>query len=157
MKKTYRIIGTVVLFINILFNITGCRMVESYKEFVVKNGCNSDDYFTFEQLYCEVDEHFTAEQLDFARIGDVLIIPEIKEIDHGKYVIYVSLYSKEENQKIVIKNVSMREGDKSLFNYELNEKMLFEKNEQGLEEGWIEAGTFTNEIVEVADGNNNAK
>lgn len=105
-----------------------------------------------EQLYCEVEEHFTAEQLDFARIEDVLIIPEIKEIDHGKYVIYVSVYSKVENKKILIENVSMREGDKSLFNYELNEKILFEKNEQGVEEGWIEAGTFTDEIVEVADG-----
>lgn len=152
MKKTYRIIGTVMLLMAILFNTTGCRMVDSYKEFVVKNGCDTDDYLTFDQLYREAEGHFTAGKLDFARIEDVLIIPEVKEIDHGKYIVYVSVYSKAENKKITIKNVSMREGDKSFLNYELNEKILFEKNEQGIEEGWIEAGTFTDGMLKVADG-----
>lgn len=46
----------------------------------------------------------------------------------------------------------MKEGDTTLFNYQLNEKILLKNNEQGLAEGDIEAGTFTNEVVEMEDG-----
>lgn len=71
-------------------------MEESYKKFNIANIIGHS-----------VEDYVSSDSMEFARIKDITIIPKIKEIRHGEYIIYVSAYSKEEaeyehNQKIVL-------------------------------------------------------
>lgn len=131
----------IMLLAEILFCLTACRMEESYKKFVIKNVSDRKN-----------EDYYNSEKSDFARIKGVLIIPEIKEIKHGEYCIYISAYSEVKNEKITIKKISIKEDEELLLTYNLNENILIEEENQGIFEGWIEGGIFSDDTIKVVDG-----
>ena len=129
------------LSISMLLGLCSCSMKESYKEFYIKNITDNLN-----------EDYFTSEKFAFARLQDVVIIPEIKEVSHGEYVIYVSVYSKNGKESVQIKNIIFKEQEIVLLNSELGEEIEFEENTESIYEGWIIGGTFTEEILKKADG-----
>ena len=141
MKKGIRSVMIIMLSIGMILGLCSCRTEESYKEFNIKNITGSVN-----------DNYFTSEEFSFARIQDVVIIPEIKTINHGEYIIYISAYSKNGKESVQIKNVIFKEEETVLLNNELGNKIEFEQNTNSIYEGWINGGTFTEESLNVADG-----
>lgn len=136
--------GGIIIFMlltSIVLGMTGCKMVESYKEFYIENISDTHD-----------ENYFTSEKLEFAKLENVVFIPEIKEIDYGEYIIYLSAYSETGTENIVVKNVILKENKDDLLNYELNKDIQFEKTPEGIYEGWIDGGIFTEDAIEIADG-----
>lgn len=131
----------IMLSISMLLGLCSCRMSESYKEFNINNITDNLN-----------EDFFTSEKFAFARFQNVVIIPEIKAINHGEYVIYLSIYSKNGNERVQIKNVIFKEKESVLLNRELGEKIEFEKNADSIYEGWIDGGTFTEDNSKVVDG-----
>lgn len=133
----------VMLSIGMILCLNSCSMKESYKEFNIKNITANIN-----------DTYFTSEEYSFARIKDVVIIPEIKAINHKEYVIYITAYSKSGKETVKIKNVIFKEKDTVLLNNELGEIIKFEQNTNSLYEGWIKGVIFTEESLKVEDGKN---
>lgn len=131
----------VMLIISLLVVLCSCRIEESYKEFNIKNISNNLN-----------DNYFESNDFDFAKFENVLYIPEIKEVHHGEYIIYISAYSELGTEQIKVKNVVLKEKEGALLEYELNKKILLEENTDSIYEGWIDAGTFTKEEIEITDG-----
>ncbi|MBE6635012.1 MAG: hypothetical protein E7617_02255 [Ruminococcaceae bacterium] len=143
MKKELRIVMILLLSIGIILNLCSCpcHLAESYKEFNIKN------------ITGDVNEnYFTSEEFAFARIQNVVIIPQVKAINHGVYVVYVDAYSKSGKETVIIKNVLFKENETVLFKNELGNTIEFEQNTNSIYEGYINGGTFTEESVQVADG-----
>ena len=124
-----------------ILGLCSCRMEESYKEFDIKNTTGSVN-----------ENYFTSEDFSFARIQNVVIIPEVKAINHEEYIIYISAYSKSGKENVQIKNVTIKEKETVLLKNELGNKIEFEQNSNSIYEGWIDGGTFTEEMLKVADG-----
>lgn len=141
MKNIYRKIGMSVLLITVLLSIMGCEMVESYKEFNIKN---ITDYLE--------EDYFNSDNFGFAKVENVVFIPEIKEIHHGEYIIYISAYSETGEEKIKIKNIIMSDSESVLLNHELNKNIVFKENANAVFEGWVDGGTFTEDDIEIKDG-----
>lgn len=141
MKKELRSVMIIMLSIGMILGLCSCRMKESYKEYNIKNITGSVN-----------DNYFTSEDFSFARIQNVVIIPEVKTINHEEYIIYISAYSKSGKETVQIKNVIFKERESVLLNYELGNKIVFEQNANSIYEGWIDGGTFTEETLKVADG-----
>ena len=129
------------LFFSTLLHLCSCRMEESYKEFYIKNITDNVN-----------ENYFNSDKFDFAKIEKVVLIPEIKAINHGEYIIYISAYSEVGTENIVVKNVILKEDKDDLLNYELNKDIQFKKTPEGMYEGWIDGGTFTEDAIEIADG-----
>ena len=87
-----------------LLGLSSCRLEDSYKEFFVKGISDNNK------------EYFTSEEFDFARLEDVIIIPTIKEINHGKYRIFVSAYSEKGEGTVNIEKVTIKESNTDLIN-----------------------------------------
>lgn len=141
MKKELRSVMIIMLSIGMILGLCSCRMKESYKEFNIKNITGSVN-----------DNYFTSEDFSFARIQNVVIIPEVKAINHEEYIIYISAYSKSGKEIVQIKNVIFKEKETVLLNNELGNKIEFEQNANSIYEGWIDGGTFTEETLKVEDG-----
>ena len=141
MKKELRSVMIIMLSIGMILGLCSCGMKESYKEFNIKSITGSVN-----------DNYFTSEDFSFARIQNVVIIPEVKAINHEEYIIYISAYSKSGKEIVQIKNVIFKEKESVLLNNELGNKIEFEQNANSLYEGWIDGGTFTEETLKVADG-----
>ncbi len=124
-----------------ILGLCSCRMKDSYKVFNIKNITGSVN-----------DNYFTSEDFSFARIQNVVIIPEVKAINHEEYIIYISAYSKSGKEIVQIKNVIFKEKERVLLNNELGNRIEFEQNANSTYEGWIDGGTFTPETLKVADG-----
>ena len=131
----------IMLSISTLSGLCSCRMEESYKEFNVKNITDNLNA-----------NYFVSDKFDFAKVENVVIIPEIKEVNHGEYIIYISAYSETGTENIIVKNVILKEDKDDLLNHELNKEIQFEKNPDAIYEGWIDGSTFTEEEIEIADG-----
>ncbi len=131
----------IMLIIGVLSVLPSCRLKESYLEFNIKNVTNN-----------QTDDYFTSEELNFAKFENVVFIPEIKAVDHQNYKIYISAYSKSDEDKVTIKSVSLRDNDNILLSSQLGKEITFEKNDDAVYEGWIDGGTFTKQTVEIADG-----
>lgn len=141
MKKELRSVMIIMLSIGMILGLCSCRMKESYKEFNIKNITGSVN-----------DNYFTSEDFSFTRIQNVVIIPEVKAINHEEYIIYISAYSKSGKEIVQIKNVIFKEKESVLLNNELGNKIEFKQNANSIYEGWIDGGTFTEETLKVADG-----
>ena len=141
MKKALRSVMIIMLSIGMILGLCSCRMKESYKEFNIKNitGSVNDDYFT-------------SDDFSFARIQNVVIVPEVKAINHEEYIIYISAYSKSGKETVLIKNVIFKEKEIVLLNNELGNMIVFEQNANSIYDGWIDGGTFTEETLKVANG-----
>lgn len=142
MKKALKNIVIINLCISVLLGLCSCSLEESYKKFIIKN--------ITENLN---DDYFTSENFSFAKISDAVIIPEIREINHGEYIIYISAYSKNEKDIVRIKNLFLEQKESVLFSYKVNKEIELEKKEGNLYAGWTDGGTFTNNNLNVADGN----
>lgn len=141
MKKALRSVMIIMLSIGMLLGLCSCRMKESYKEFNIKNITGSVN-----------DNYFTSDDFSFARIQNVVIVPEVKAINHEEYIIYISAYSKSGKETVLIKNVIFKEKEIVLLNNELGNMIVFEQNANSIYDGWIDGGTFTEETLKVADG-----
>ena len=129
------------LSLSVLLSLCSCRMEESYKEFYI------------EKIADNVNEnYFESDKYDFAKIESVVFIPEIKAINHGEYIIYISAYSETGTEKLIVKNVILKENKNELLNYELNKEIQFDKTSEILYEGWVDGGTFTEGEIEISDG-----
>ena len=51
------------------------------------------------------------QKYDFAKIESVVFIPEIKAINHGEYIIYISAYSETGTENLIVKNVILKENE----------------------------------------------
>ena len=141
MKIALRSTIIIILSISMFLGLCSCRMKESYKEFNIKNITGNMD-----------EDYFTSENFAFARLQDVVIIPEIKAINHSEYIIYLSVYSKTGEEDVQINSVLFREKETVLLDRALNKIIEFEENSESIYEGWIDGGTFTGETLSVADG-----
>lgn len=141
MKKELMSLIGVILFIVMILGLCSCHMEESYKKFVFKNITGSVN-----------ENYFKSDEFSFTRIQNVVIIPEVKAINHEEYVIYISAYSKDGKETVQIKKVIFKEKDSIILNNELGCTIDFEKNTNSLYEGFVNGGIFTEESVEVADG-----
>lgn len=141
MKKELRSVMIIMLSIGMILGLCSCHMKESYKEFNIKNITGSVN-----------DNYFTSDDFSFARIQNVVIIPEVKAINHEEYIIYISAYSKSGKETVQIKNVIFKEKETVLLNNELGNKIVFEQNANSIYDGWIDGGTFTEETLKVTDG-----
>ena len=140
MKKELRSVMIIMLSIGMILGLCSCRMKESYKEFNIKNITGNVN-----------DNYFTSDDFSFARIQNVVIIPEVKAINHEEYIIYISAYSKSGKETVQIKNVIFKENETVLLNNELGNKIVFEQDANSIYDGWIDGGTFTEETLKVAD------
>ena len=131
----------VIVFVSLLLGICSCGLEESYKEFTIANITD-----------CDVNDYISSANLEFARISDITIIPEIKEIKHGEYLIYLSAYSEIETNCIIVKNLTMSVRDKVFLEHELNQKIVLEQSENNIYEGWIVGGSFTDNEVDILNG-----
>ena len=118
-----------------------CHMEESYKEFNIKNVTDNVN-----------EKYFTSEEFSFTRIQNVVIIPKVRAINHGEYIIYICAYSKTGKEIVQIKNVFLKEKETILWNNVLGCTIGFEKNTGSLYEGCVNGGTFTEESVKIANG-----
>ena len=150
MIKILNKVMIIALFVSLLLNLSSCFSEsciiafipqESYKEFRVKN-------ITYEVS----DDYFTSEEMSFARINNVVIIPEVKAITHEEYIIYVLAYSKSGNEIVQIRNVVFKEKEVVLFKNEVDEELEFEQFDKSIYKAWINGGIFTEESVIVASG-----
>lgn len=141
MTKTSRSVMIVILSISMLLGLCSCRMKESYKEFNIKNITDNLN-----------DDYFTSEKFSFARLQNVVIIPEVKAVNHGEYIVYISVYSKSGKERVQINNVIFKEKESVLLNHEIDKEIEFKENAETLYEGWIDGGTFTADSLKVADG-----
>lgn len=141
MENLIRRVMIVMLSISALLVLCSCRMEESYKEFIIKSITDNPD-----------KNYFTSDKFDFAKIGNVVIIPEIKEVNHGEYIIYISAYSETGTENITVKKIILKKDRDELLNHELNKKIKFNEDPNAIYEGWIDGCTFTSEEIEIADG-----
>lgn len=141
MNRFGRGITIVMIAISALLGLCSCRLEESYKEFIITNITD-----------CDVNDYISSANLEFARIGDITIIPEIKEVKHGEYLIYLSAYSGIETNCIIVKNLTMAVRDKVFLEHELNQKIVLEQSENNIYEGWIGGGSFTENEVDISNG-----
>lgn len=138
MKRSLKI-GMILLFIGILSGLCSCRMEESYKKLVIQGITDNTG-----------DDYYSSDKFNFAKVENIMIVPEIKEINHGEYIIYISAYSKRGTEKIKINKVILKEEDENILFYELNEEIQWEKKDD-IYEGWITGGLFTDKEVEIAN------
>lgn len=141
MKKIFRSVVIIMLSLSTLLSLCSCHMEESYKEFYIKKITDNVN-----------ENYFESDKFDFAKIESVVLIPEIKAINHGEYIIYISAYSETGTENIVVKNVILKENKDDLLNYELNKEIQFDKTSEVIYEGWIDGGTFTEDAIEISDG-----
>lgn len=140
-KELRRVIIIIMLSLGVILNLCSCRMKESYKEFNIKNITSSVN-----------DNYFTSEDFSFARINNVVIIPEVKAINHKEYIVYISAYSKSGKEIVQIENVVLKEQETVLLSNTLGNTIEFEQNSDSIYDGWITGGTFTEETLKVEDG-----
>lgn len=141
MNLLFRRITTIMVFANILLGLCSCGMAESYKEFSITNITGYD-----------VDNYISADELDFARVQGITMIPEIKEIRHGVYIIYISAYSKDKPKRVEVKELSLAVDNKVVLKLEDTQRISLESNQDNIYEGTIDGGTFTEDDIDITDG-----
>ena len=130
----------VALSVIMLLSLCSCKMEDSYKEFELKNVPDGAKV-----------NYFTSDEFSFARIASVVIIPQIREINHGEYIVYITAMSEAGTESVTIKNCTLEAGPKKLLECDLNTEMMFEEKQSSLYESWIEGGTFVNTDVAVGE------
>lgn len=132
---------TVVLLLCILLFFCSCHIEESYKEFFIP-----------EISGFEANHYVSSSKLTFARVNNITLIPEIKEISHGEYIIYLSAYSMEKYENIMIHKVELVTNNRTVFDYAPSQQIEAIPNQDGIYSGTIVCGEFTEKDIEIADG-----
>lgn len=141
MERTLGLILGVILSFGLVFGLCSCHMEESYKEFNIVNITDFDE-----------EDYFDSDELDFARIKGVVIVPEIKEIDWGEYIIYIAAYSKEKMGSITIKDVTLTYDGNNFLNEKLDQDIVLKINQDDVYEGDVVGGIFTDDDVDISHG-----
>lgn len=139
MKKVITKITVFALLLCIILGLSSCTMIKSYTKFYIKN------------ITENLDDCFTSESFDFARIGDIVIIPEIKAINHEEYVIWIAARSQNANEELYIKSIILKENDIILLSDQVDEKIIFECDGDALYKGSIST-TFAQDTVVNENG-----
>ncbi len=144
--KTINKLTSALLFVTILFVLCACRMVVVAREFHIKNITDHLD-----------EDYFTSEHFEFAKVDSVVIFPYIKEVNRG-FDIWICVYSKTGEEKVIIKDAELKENDNLLLHYDFQKELQFKKIGNELFEGEIDGREkydnvfFTEEQVEIVDG-----
>ena len=129
MKTLLKTLLLIVLSLILLFGLSSCvwRTYHFYDfEFVRVRGKEKyADYFT---------EPFS-EQLEFAKIENVVITADIQIDDYNEsedyidplYRVLIYAYSETGTENVIIKSVTIKENDNVLLNYELNQSCEFKR------------------------------
>ena len=117
MKKVITKITVFALLLCIILGLSSCTMIKSYTKFYIKN------------ITENLDDCFTSESFDFARIGDIVIIPEIKAINHEEYVIWIVARSQNANEELYIKSIILKGNDDIIWSNQIDEKIVFDNKE----------------------------
>ena len=134
MKSILKKLSFLLLSTILLLGLCSCHLFYEYYEFEFKY---IDEIIMREDF--EREEYFTSEVFEFASIESVAVIPTIKVAYHhgygadseayGKamYPIRIFVYSKTGTEKVIIKNVTVKENDSVLLSYEINQSCEFKK------------------------------
>lgn len=140
-KRIYIKVITLLIFISAVFVLCSCHIEESYK-----------DFYIVDITDCAAEEYFTSSKLEFARAGNVVIIPEIKKINYSDYIIYISAYSPTGLEQVSVKDVSLLDDTTVFFNQDKDQDICFINNKKDLFDGYINSGVFTDADIDVVDG-----
>lgn len=143
MRKRNICILFIVFVTGLIFSLHSCRLEESYKDFVIENFSNYG-----------IEGYFNSDELDFARVNNVVIVPEIKEVDWGKYVIYISAHSETGKEQITVEKISLEKGENIVFSQKIDENIIFQEISDNLFDGWINGGYFTENDLKFENGKN---
>ncbi len=127
----------------LLILMTSCGIEESYKDFYVQK---IDNY--------EVKEYFTSDELEFAQIDDIVIVPYIHATNHGEYTVDVIAYSQTEPEQIMVKSVCISDDKNTFYNQETEQEAVFRKSQDGIFEGWARSGVFYETDVDLSSNKN---
>lgn len=139
MKKAITKITVFALLLCIILGLSSCTMIKSYTKFYIKN------------ITENLDDCFTSESFDFARIGDIVIIPEIKAINHEEYIVWIGARSQKANEEVYIKSIILKENDDIIWSNQIDEKIVFESESDALYKGAIST-TFAQDTVANENG-----
>ena len=138
--QTCRRLLKCIFLVSIILELAGCGMVDSYK------------LFCFEGIsYISDKEDLHNKEYEFAKLENVLFVPEIKEVNHNEYIIYVSAYSETGAEQVAITNVKVQSLERELINYDLCEEVYFGMEKEGLYAGWINGGIVKEDDLEIDD------
>lgn len=141
MKRIFRLIFSVILSFNFIFGLCACHMAESYKEFNIVNITDRSE-----------KDYFDSDDLGFSRIKGIVIVPEVKEIDWGKYIVYIAAYSEEKMEQITVKNVKLICDGNKFFDEKIDQNIILEINQDNVYEGDVVGGIFTDDEVDISNG-----
>lgn len=139
MKKSITKITVFALLLCIIMGLSSCTMTKSYTEFYINN--ITDNF----------EDYFTSESFGFARIGDIVIIPEIKAINHEEHIIWIGAHSQNVSEEIYIKSVILKENDDIILNDQIDKKIVFEYGSNTVHKGAIST-TFKNDTIVLENG-----
>ena len=139
MKKAIAQMTIFILLICIIAGLSSCTMTRSYTKFYINNV--TDNF----------EDYFTSESFNFARIGNIVIIPEIKAINHEDYIIWIGVHSQNANEEVCIKSIILKENDEILVSDQADEKIIFECDGDALYKGEIST-TFAQDTVVNENG-----
>ena len=118
----------------------GCsiKLVDSYKEFWIEERENYD-----------IQDYMESDELEHIRVDNVALVPEIKEINHNEFIIYLGAYSKDDSKEVVVNSVKLCKDDGSVLYFIEDEenKILYESRIEGQYYGTGNLGSFTVENV----------
>lgn len=139
MKKAITKMTVFILLLCVITGLFSCTMTKSYTKFYINN--ITDNF----------EDYFTSESFDFARIGNIVIIPEIKAINHEDYIIWIGAHSQKANEEVCIKSIILKENDEILLSNQADEKIIFECDGDTLYKGAIST-TFAQDTVVNENG-----
>ncbi len=131
-----------VICILLILSLCSCSIKESYIEFKIKGieNFNAGDSSSWDDM-------------EFAFVEDILLVPSIKQINHGTYILYVSAYTRSKPDNVVVKSVVMTENEKNILSNQTQQKIVFDLTDNNIFDGYIKAGTFDNTNNTIVDGN----
>ena len=138
MKKVCTIAAIIIFSLGLIFVLLSRALTESYKDFYVENIDNHTK-----------SEYFSSNELDFARVNGVVIVPSIHAINHGEYAVDIIAYSETGLEQITVKRLSLRENENIFFKQEEQQRGVFEETEEGIFKERIETGIFFESDVEL--------
>ncbi|MBR4743909.1 MAG: hypothetical protein IK082_06950 [Oscillospiraceae bacterium] len=100
-------------------------------------------YFTVDELQdYQIEDYFKVDELDFARIEGLVIIPSVKQTSHESCCIYLEVYSEKTHQIVTIKEVEATYYSRQYFCLKEYPIHLEYINDIGLYMDVVEAGTI---------------
>ncbi len=139
-RKVIKALVITTLSIALIFWLCSLGLEESYKDFYVEK---IDDY--------EKKDYFTLDELDFARVGNVVVVPGICATNHGEYTVNVDVYSQTGTENVIVKSVRVRDSEGIFYTQEDEEEAVFREPQDGIFRGHTKGGVFFETDTELHD------